>query len=103
VLAEHGGDAVPMLLPSREVPARAAEGPENRILAHPREASQLRRLLRDPQSCEPAVLRSHAIDEHAARALAEGNLAQFLAFRREQLFQLERSFVEGLGLKYTGD
>jgi hypothetical protein len=108
LLAELGGDAMAMLISSREVSGRQAQGPENRILVHPREASALRHWLRDPMpnlflDYHPKLLESHAISEPAARALRAGEPAEFLRLRREAIVTLERTFVESLGLELTGD
>ena len=105
LLADFGPDAMPMLIPSREVGGRPAEGPENRILVHPREASTLRRSMRESLLFElyPNFLESHAVDELAARALKAGDLTDFLRLRRDKIIHLERTFVESLGLELTGD
>jgi hypothetical protein len=104
LLADHGPDALPMLLPSREVPGRSAEGPENRFLSHPAEATRIRRALREPPGLFPpdtGLLESHAIDPQAAEALWKGSLVEFLRLRRRALMDLERAHVERLGLTYT--
>lgn len=103
LLADYGRDAMPMLLPSREVRARSAEGPENRILVHPKEAASVRRRLNEPGQCPPDFLASFAINEEAASALARGNLSGFLFLRRMALLRLEEDFVEQIGLEYRFD
>ena len=103
LLAEHGPDAMPLLLPSREVSARSAEGPENRFLAHPADATKVRRALKVPPGLFPPdsqFLESHAIDTLAAEALWRGDLIEFLRFRRSNLMEIERAHVEALGLSY---
>jgi hypothetical protein len=102
LLADYGRDAMPMLLPSREV-ATQAGGPENRILVHPKEANQLRRKIREAASEHRDLLNSHAISENAAFYLELCEWVDFLKLRREELISLERAFVEQLGLSYTGD
>ena len=102
LLAEHGRDAMSMLILRREIgDTRLAEGPENRILVHPKKAAQLRRLLREPASLDPGFLESQAIDEESAGALRQGNLSGFLFLRRLTLNRLEEDFVERLGLAYS--
>jgi hypothetical protein len=105
LLADHGRDAAPMLIPSREVGDRkAAEGPENRLIVHPRDANTLRRLLLEsPGDCSEQILRSHAISPEAANALAERDYGRFLSLRKERLAELERVFVGTLGLEYATD
>lgn len=101
LLAQYGPDAMPMLLPSRMIPARSAEGPENRFLAHPAEATSVRRALMDPPGLFPPDMRfleSHAVDAQAIEALRRGNLPEFLRVRRRNLMGLEQTHVEALGL-----
>src|SRR6185312_15829581 len=105
LLADFGRDAMPMIIPSRDLKGRQAEGPENRVLVHPRESSALRRSLRESPGLfdDPRPLESHAIDERSARALRSGELTEFLRLRREAIVALERVFVESLGLELTGE
>lgn len=105
LLASEGRDAVPTLIPSREIESIAsAKGPENRIIAHPKEIAQLRRLLRErTRDCDPEILRSHAIEPDAAEALARGDVPAFFAHRHRRLVDLERAFVEPLGLEYVDE
>jgi len=112
LLADYGKDAMPMLLPSRKLANRHVEGPENRILVHPKEAGQLRRSLRETAFLavvildkEPGLLlHSHAISRReTAQALGREDRQEFFKLRREELISLERAFVEQLGLSYTGD
>jgi hypothetical protein len=105
LLAEHGRNATPMIFLSRAVGNRPlAEGAENRIVAHPRDAAELRRELREgASSLDPVILRSHAIDEDAAEALSAGDVVGFLRIRRQRLLEIEKDFVEPLGLEYVGD
>jgi hypothetical protein len=103
LLAEHGRNAMPMLFPSREIEQHdLAERVENRILVGPKGFVQLRRLLRDEaEHGDPEIFRSHAIEPEAARELARGDRVEFLRLRRQRLIEIERSFVENLGLKYV--
>jgi hypothetical protein len=103
LLADLGRDAMPMLIPSRDLPSRMADGPENRVLAHPRELSQLRRTLKDPERLTNHFLQRHALYGEAVSYLAEGYPEEFIQLRREILMELEDSFVSSLGLFFLGD
>ncbi len=105
LLAEHGHHATPKLFPSRMVGDRsAADGPQNRLLVHPKDASKLRRELREhPERCTPALLASHGITEAAHEALVQGDLLRFLDLRRRRLSEIEKRFVEQLGLQYLDE
>ncbi len=105
LLADFGREAMPQLIPSREVGARLSGGPENRILVHPREATALRRSLSEPMShgLQPNLHASHAITEEAAQALFDGDKPNFIRLRREEIVALERTFVESLGLTLKGE
>lgn len=115
LLADFGRDAMPMLIPSQKVEGRQAEGPENRILIHPREASAFRRSLKEysfrrlvaeltqQPPDEAPYLESHAISEAAVGAYEAGDYEGFLLLRRETIVALERAFVESLGLELMGD
>lgn len=96
LLADYGREAIPTLFASREVKHRFTEGPENRILVHPREASRIRRLLSDP-ACERNLHASFAVDENARAALSKGDLSYFLASRRMAILRFEEDFLESLG------
>jgi hypothetical protein len=101
LLAENGRDATPMLIPSREIGGRTAgEVPENRFIANPRNIGALRRLLRS-DAADSGILRSHGIDDTAAVALRKGDLRRFLEARRTFFAEVERRFVEGLGMTYS--
>lgn len=102
LLADHGRDAMPMLIPRREAGnTRLAEGPENRILVHPKEAVQRRREFRDPALIAP--LDAFAISLSSAIALSRSDVDEFLFLRRIALSELEWEFVESLGLSYVSD
>lgn len=119
LLETHGRSAVEKLITTKELPARSVEGPENRILIHPKEVTNVRRLLRGrppgidlrafgdaaeelgPQGIDLQFYESHGIDNVAAEKLVAGELPEFLARRRATLVLLEKEFVEGLGLSYN--
>jgi len=103
LLAEHGRDAAPMLIPSRRVRDREiAQEPANRIVISPTEFPGFRkRLLQDPLSRNPKILERHAIERRAAEALAGEDWKSFVELRRDRLDEIERDFVEGLELEYV--
>lgn len=102
LLAEHGKDAAPMLVPSRKVKDReVAQEPANRIVVSPAELLSLRKqLLNDPLG-DPQVLERHAIDSEAAKALARQDWKCFVECRRRRLDEIEREFVQDLDLEYV--
>lgn len=103
LLAEHGRDAAPMLVPSRKVRDREiAQEPANRVVISPTELPLLRQqLLQDPLDCDPQILERHAIPQEAARALAQRGWRAFVEYRRRRLDEIEKEFVEDLGLEYV--
>ena len=125
LLEEHGRSAVPTLVTAKELPGPAFEGPENRILVHPKEVTNVRRLLRGrPAGIDLQVFENHGIDNAAAENLGPlgidlqlyesygidgiaaemliaGELSEFLDSRRLMLALMEREFVESLGLSYN--
>jgi len=116
---------VEKLITTKELPARSVEGPENRILIHPKEVTNVRRLLRGrspgidlrifdsdgidnaaaeklgPLGIDPQLYESHGIDDIAAEMLIAGELPEFLDRRRLMLALMEREFVESLGFYYN--
>ena len=87
-----------MLIMSREVGDRkVAEGPENRIIADPKNIGPLRRLLRSGEA-DHEILVSHGIDDEMAKALRAGEVNDFLTLRRNLLARIEACFVEELGM-----
>ncbi len=104
ILADYGADAVPMLLPAREVRDASAWGPENRFLVYPATASLIRQTLRNPGVLgipESSPFQIHAIDVAAGEALWQGDFVKFLRHRRHTLTNFEREEVESVGLIYA--
>jgi hypothetical protein len=122
LLAEHGRNAMPMLIPSKELPqtSREVEGPENRVLIPPKEASELRRAFGVPGTRwsrfdrarawsrfldEEMGVTSHVPHDLKLHLLESGlsweprELLGFLMRRRDRLRDLEQKFVESLGLR----
>lgn len=105
LLALHGRQATPKLLIDREVlravPRASAEGFENRFIVAPGKAKELRDLLLSA-SCDAEVAESHGIDRRARKLMQAGDWSGFLERRRALYLEHERSFAEGLGLRYHG-
>jgi hypothetical protein len=79
-------------------------GPENRFISPPTIRPQLFHLMSLPIAeyiYDVPVLESHAIPQEAFRALSAGDKAEFLKSRRRRLVELEREYVESIGLTYT--
>lgn len=101
LLEEHGRTAVAVILTRREFSDPSVEGPENRILVHPRDVTNIRYRLRECSGTDSRLYEAHGIDTMAAEALVTGRFCEFLARRRATLLALERTFVEKLGLSYN--
>lgn len=103
LLAQHGKDAAPMLVPSRKIRKRELAGePANRIIIDPRDLSEFRRKTQDDsQDVKAQRLRSHIISEKAHQALTDGDWVRFITMRRAEIDDIERVFVEDLGLEYV--
>jgi len=97
LLASRGFHAIVRLFPKNQ-------SPENCFIVKPEISSQFKAYLLNPiETWEPDFLRSHAISEAAAQALKQGNYAKFLLERRNTLIELEKSFIQPLGLDYDYD
>ena len=105
LLADAGHKALPFVIHTSGIRSSA----ESRVVLPQNELLSLRELMRPrPQislfmegSEDPhTILQSHAIDPEACDALADGRVNSFLCLRRQRLFDIERVFVESLGLEY---
>jgi hypothetical protein len=104
LLGLHGNNAITRL--NSDYPSI----PENCFIFALKEASQFRNYLlnnRLNHDLFPSLeywdndfLRSHAISKTAAQALKQSNFDQFLSERRKTLIELEKSFIQPLGLDY---
>jgi hypothetical protein len=73
--------------------------PENCFIVEPQAISQFRNYLLNPSDSWPNdFLVSHAISEAAARALKQSDYETFLAERRNTLIELEKAFIQPIGL-----
>jgi len=83
--------------------SRYSSATENCFLVEPEKFSEFRNyLLKPTETWSLDFLRSHAISEVAAQALQQGDYDRFLAERRNTLIELEKSFIQPLGLDYDG-
>jgi hypothetical protein len=112
LLAERGDDMIaPLFIRENDsshdgglATAAPRRAPENRIICHPTEANELRRMLTTGiDDCPPEVRWSHAIDDDVVAAWKEGGASAMLRTRRVRLLALERARVERLGLTYAPD
>jgi hypothetical protein len=95
LLADFGGEAMPKLIPGRIIKdTDLSEGPWNRILVHPWEASLMRDFLQRQEFPEPELRALHFVDDTAI------GLSDLLDRRRKALLRQEANFVESLGLTY---
>lgn len=110
LLAEHGPNAMPMLIPSRELPQPSgAEGPENRVLIPPRHATEFRRSFGVPGTrrslwdlfAEEEEGTSYDPRLHLLDLGLPWEPRELLMWRRERLRDLEQKFVELLDLRIT--
>lgn len=103
-LATLGNRAAPMLVTRRdELDPEYRRGPENRIIAEPRDVRRLRHLLTHELDVCPAEIReSHGIDDHGVDAWRSEGLEGLLAERWKAIRRLERRRVEAVGLSYEG-
>ncbi|MEM9453431.1 MAG: DUF262 domain-containing protein [Myxococcota bacterium] len=101
LLALHGRSACPKLLRRTGLPRALTEGFENRFIAAPGDANDLRSYLLSPD-CDPDVAKSHGIDRRAADLIERQDWENFLAHRRETYLAEEQRFAGELGLDYKG-
>ncbi len=81
--------------------SRYLSATENCFIVEPQKFSEFRNYLLNPTATwPPHFLRSHAISDTAAQALKQGNYERFLSERRNTLIELEKSFIQPLGLDY---
>ncbi len=112
-LAQFGHRAMPKLLTLRDMLAEQSdpefdvfyeidptEGFENRFIADPREARELRRKLLAADPADADLLLRHGIDARAAEHLRNKDYDEFLRARRAFFIAKEKQFVESLGLTY---
>lgn len=88
---------------SRLDPNRGSEEPAGFVIAEPEVLGRLRDAMPPTlvQFAEESLLRQHLISEESLRALNEKGMDAFVSERQRELDQLERSFVEDLGLKWA--
>jgi Protein of unknown function DUF262 len=105
LLAEIGTHATGLLFIDAHVaPVSQLRAPENRIICHPTEANELRRMLTTGlDDCPPEIRLSHGIGEDVVTAWRSGGASAMLRARRARLLALERARVELLGLTYAPD
>ncbi|MDM8564390.1 DUF262 domain-containing protein [Candidatus Halobeggiatoa sp. HSG11] len=97
LLASHGRYAILRLI-SRN------SSPENCFIVKPQNSSKFKNYLLNPlETWDKDFLRSHAISEDAAQALKQDDYETFLSERRQTLIELEKSFIEPLGLDYDSE
>lgn len=95
ILAEYGEAALPQLFPTGE----GIDGPENRIVCRPDEATALRgRLIEQTTLCSDEMLRSHLISEAAKNALLQKDRKAFLRLRRREFERAESFWLHEIGL-----
>lgn len=101
-LAEHGRFATPKLLRIAELGKGQPEaGPENRLIAPPRQACGFRRAFLDvPKSLSIETLESHYIDEAGRAALVRRDWSTLLARRRALMLEVEQQRARDLGVDY---
>jgi hypothetical protein len=66
----------------------------------PKDHSIFRHHLLEQTEWSQAFLKSHAISSNAANALKQGDYDNFLQERRKTLIDLEKEFIQPLGLDY---
>jgi hypothetical protein len=95
LLGLQGKNAILRLLPN-------LSSPENCFIVEPKAFFQFRDYLlkTEAKTWENDFLRSHAISDAAAQALKLHSYDQFLSERRQTLIELEKSFIQPLGLDY---
>jgi hypothetical protein len=95
LLGLQGKNTILRLLPN-------LSSPENCFIVEPKAFFQFRDYLlkTETKTWETDFLRSHAISDAAAQALKHRSYDQFLSERRQTLIELEKSFIQPLGLDY---
>lgn len=102
VLNAYNARAILQLIAGSKVADKSASGPVNRFIVSPDEGRAFRQNLLSAAANE-SFLKSHAISPAAAAALDREDYQGFLALRRQTLIELERAFVEPLGLRYASE
>jgi hypothetical protein len=74
--------------------------PENCFIVAPQDFTKFRNYLIHSTTWRDDFLHRHAISDKAAQALQQGDYETFLAKRRNTLIELEKSFIQPLGLDY---
>jgi hypothetical protein len=74
--------------------------PENCFIVEPINSSKFRNYLLKPTDWHEDFFNSHAISPTAAHALKQGDYDNFLQERRKTLIDLEKEFIQPLGLDY---
>ncbi|WP_069471529.1 GmrSD restriction endonuclease domain-containing protein [Candidatus Marithrix sp. Canyon 246] len=94
LLGLHGSYAILRLIST-------SSAPENCFIIEPQAFSQFRNYLLNSETIwTNDFLRSHAISETATQALKKGDYKSFLSERRKTLIELEKEFIQPLGLDY---
>ncbi len=93
LLTHHGSQAMFRLIHGNSIP-------ENCFLVEPVNSSKFRNYLLKLTDWHEDFLNSHAISPTAANALKQGNYKKFLEERRKTLIDLEKAFIQPLGLDY---
>ncbi|MEN8216461.1 MAG: DUF262 domain-containing protein [Pseudomonadota bacterium] len=97
LLGLHGRYAILRLIST-------SSAPENCFIVEPQAFTQFRNYLLKSQTIwKKDFLRSHAISDKAAQALKKGDKKSFLSERRETLIELEKEFIQPLGLDYDSE
>jgi hypothetical protein len=97
LLGLHGHYAILRLIST-------SSAPENCFIVEPQAYSQFKNYLLNSQTnWGNDFLRSHAISEKAAQALKVGDYKNFWSERRKTLIELEKEFIEPLGLDYDSE
>jgi hypothetical protein len=95
LLGNQGRHAIQRLIPGK------SSVTENCFIVEQKAFSQFRNDLLNPtKTWADDFLHSHAISERAATALKQGDYERFLSERRNTLIELEKNFIEPLGLYY---
>ncbi|GEM_PF-877486 len=96
LLAVHGKNAVIRVFPSNS-------SPENCFIVSPKDHPAFRHRLLEQTKWSNAFLKSHAISKEAAYALKQGDYDKFLEERRKTLIEMEKAFIQPLGLDYESE
>jgi len=93
IVLNHGSQAMFRLIRGNSIPG-------NCFLVEPVNSSKFRNYLLKPTDWHEDFLKSHAISPTAAHALKQDDYSKFLEERRKTLIDLEKAFIEPLGLDY---